>query len=65
MSFTIWMGVHGAHAEDFETVAEAHRGYLDFQARGGKYLQIMEGDREVPFKELAARAGASSEKEPG
>jgi hypothetical protein len=61
MSFTIWMGLHGVMAEDFETAEEAHRAYLDFEARGGKYLQIMEGAREVPFGELAARVGGLAE----
>ena len=29
----------------------------DLEARGARFLQIMEGDREVAFEELAARIG--------
>jgi hypothetical protein len=57
MSFTIWMGQHGAAAEEFVTAEQAYRGYRDLAARGARYLQIMEGDREIAFEELAARIG--------
>ena len=61
MSFTIWMGLHGAAAEEFETAEDAYRGYLDLEARGGKYLQIVEEGRELAITELAARVGAPAQ----
>ena len=60
MSFTIWMGLHGAAAEEYETAEQAYRAYRDLEARGGKFLQIMEGDQEVAFNDLAARVGIAA-----
>ena len=61
MSFVIWMGLHGAAAEEFETAEQAYRGYLGLRERGAKGLQIMEGAREMSLAELAARAGVPAE----
>ena len=58
MSFTIWMGLHGAAAEEFETAEDAWRGYLDLESRGARYLQIEEEGRELAITALAARVGA-------
>jgi hypothetical protein len=41
------MGLHGAATEEFVTAEDAYRGVLDLRARGAKYLQIVEADREV------------------
>jgi len=64
MSFTIWTGQHGVTADEFETASDAYRGYLDRQARGGKFLQIMEGGREIALDELAARIDPVSQEQP-
>jgi hypothetical protein len=61
MSFVIWIGLHGAAAEEFETAEQAYRGYLGLQERGARDLQIVEDARDVSLAELAARVGASAE----
>ena len=62
MSYTIWIGLHGAAAEEFAAAAEAAEGYLSLQARGARYLQVVGPDgQDLAYEALRALVKSEGE----
>ena len=62
MTFTVWFGLHGASAEEFDSAREAHDGALDLERRGAKYLQVVAPDgKDISMDALAALASSAKE----
>ena len=62
MSFTVWFGLHGAAAEEFDSAREAYEGALDLERRGAKFLQVVGPDgTEMKMGELADLASRGEE----
>ena len=62
MSFTVWFGLHGAAAEEFDSAREAYEGALDLERRGAKFLQVVGPDgADMNLGELADLASRGEE----
>ena len=59
MTFTVWMGLHGAAAAEFPSARAAIDGVRDLERRGADYLQIVDPQgREVSVDDLTRLAAA-------